>query len=525
MDAVSSAPKGLRFIVTTNADVNSASAAAISTPKPTTPLTAPVTAVAPPALSLPASTPSTPVVSAKVEKVDTKHVAPAPAPAPAVQSPVAATVEADDDGFLHVGASGIVKAPTVTPVIAAPAPAPASADNKSDPIPAPAVKEPVAAPTPAPVAAVVVDTPAKAPEPKSAPTPVVTPVIAAPAPAPAPVKEAVKEAPVPVAAPASAPAPPVMKDAPAKVIEHIGVSCDGCGQKPIRGIRYNCITCPNYDLCSECERDSSKHPVTHAMLKIRNPIDYEALAASNASNAADSKKSAPKQPAAAVKRDDLKAEFVADVSIPDGSTVLSGSRIRKIWSVKNIGSAKWPADTTLQFVGGEVAPAQNQPSDAVIVPIANPGQTVSVGIDLSVPSDKTGRATGYYRLVSGGQQFGSRMWVEVTIIDSAAVPMPISIPVTTKPAAEVKPTPAPDAKAAPAPAKPVENVSIPIKAAPSKPAPAAAPAPVISNFKYQKELNELAAMGFSDAELVAYLLTSNNGDVGRVVNWMLQNAH
>eukprot|EP00604_Paraphysomonas_vestita_P003093 CAMPEP_0174818428 /NCGR_PEP_ID=MMETSP1107-20130205/1094_1 /TAXON_ID=36770 /ORGANISM="Paraphysomonas vestita, Strain GFlagA" /LENGTH=653 /DNA_ID=CAMNT_0016030239 /DNA_START=274 /DNA_END=2235 /DNA_ORIENTATION=+ len=47
------------------------------------------------------------------------------------------------------------------------------------------------------------------------------------------------------------------------------VRCDGCGVKPISGIRYKCTHRPDYDLCSDCE---SKNPIQpYPMIKIYSP--------------------------------------------------------------------------------------------------------------------------------------------------------------------------------------------------------------------------------------------------------------
>jgi len=55
-------------------------------------------------------------------------------------------------------------------------------------------------------------------------------------------------------------------------IVHEYVSCDGCGVKPLKGFRYKCTVCPNYDLCEKCEV-SSQHD--HVFMKIKKPIVYQ----------------------------------------------------------------------------------------------------------------------------------------------------------------------------------------------------------------------------------------------------------
>jgi hypothetical protein len=55
---------------------------------------------------------------------------------------------------------------------------------------------------------------------------------------------------------------------PARKDIHYGVTCDGCGMKPIEGVRYKCTVCPNFDLCSKCE-EKNQHPSDHTLLKLK----------------------------------------------------------------------------------------------------------------------------------------------------------------------------------------------------------------------------------------------------------------
>ena len=46
---------------------------------------------------------------------------------------------------------------------------------------------------------------------------------------------------------------------------HIGVTCDGC-QGAVRGFRYKCVQCPDFDLCGKCET-SGLHP-GHTLIRV-----------------------------------------------------------------------------------------------------------------------------------------------------------------------------------------------------------------------------------------------------------------
>lgn len=53
-------------------------------------------------------------------------------------------------------------------------------------------------------------------------------------------------------------------------VVHRGITCNGCETRPIRGIRWHCANCADFDLCSDCEATNS-HIKTHIFYKIRVP--------------------------------------------------------------------------------------------------------------------------------------------------------------------------------------------------------------------------------------------------------------
>ena len=54
---------------------------------------------------------------------------------------------------------------------------------------------------------------------------------------------------------------------------HRGITCNGCSAHPIKGIRYRCVNCVDYDLCEICE-SLQIHPKTHLFYKVRIPRSH-----------------------------------------------------------------------------------------------------------------------------------------------------------------------------------------------------------------------------------------------------------
>ena len=52
---------------------------------------------------------------------------------------------------------------------------------------------------------------------------------------------------------------------------HRGVTCNSCNAMPIKGIRYRCSNCVDFDLCEQCEA-MQIHPRTHLFYKVRIPV-------------------------------------------------------------------------------------------------------------------------------------------------------------------------------------------------------------------------------------------------------------
>jgi len=257
------------------------------------------------------------------------------------------------------------------------------------------------------------------------------------------------------------------------------------------------------------------------------------------------------------KRSAPRATFVRDVTVPDGVSCYPGISMTKTWSMKNTGLATWPVGVKLIFLSGDLKPER-----ILEVPRAAPGQIVEVSAVIQAPLEPQ-QYLGNYRLsTADGQKFGSRIWIDLIVVQPVLIEetKPLA-PKISEPKLEVEvieprpqtqdsqtsvtvAEPNPDAKATePTEPKPKPEVA---KSKPevAEPKPEVAepkpdvtepkqiePKPEVKTelvsvppSKYSGQMEILKGMGFTDATLNDYLLNNNNGNVQRVVEWIISHG-
>lgn len=116
------------------------------------------------------------------------------------------------------------------------------------------------------------------------------------------------------------------------------------------------------------------------------------------------------------------AQFVKDVSIPDGTNFNAGENFTKTWRLKNIGTCTWNGYAVV-FDSGD---AMSGVSPIAMGTVA-PGQEVDVSVNLKAPTS-SGSYRGYWRIrnasgvlipVQGGSQQGKSFFVDIKVGGSA----------------------------------------------------------------------------------------------------------
>ena len=120
-----------------------------------------------------------------------------------------------------------------------------------------------------------------------------------------------------------------------------------------------------------------------------------------------------------------RAQFIADVNVPDGTVMNPGATFTKTWRLKNVGSCAWSTSYQLVFFSGEQMGA---PSSAAFPKNVAVGETVDISINMTAPA-----AAGSYRgfwmfknasgaLFGIGAQANRPWWVDIRVSGPTVTP-------------------------------------------------------------------------------------------------------
>ncbi|GAB5369802.1 hypothetical protein AAMO2058_001437600 [Amorphochlora amoebiformis] len=112
----------------------------------------------------------------------------------------------------------------------------------------------------------------------------------------------------------------------------------------------------------------------------------------------------------------LNCRFLKDVTVPDEQEVELGSKLEKIWLVKNDGKVAWPEGIKLvKFGKGTVESVQD-----CQVPLLQPGEDGRIVVTCEVPNRVGKFKSQNYSLSFDGKKFGDRFWIVVRATKKAA---------------------------------------------------------------------------------------------------------
>ncbi|MFN2158829.1 MAG: NBR1-Ig-like domain-containing protein [Anaerolineales bacterium] len=119
--------------------------------------------------------------------------------------------------------------------------------------------------------------------------------------------------------------------------------------------------------------------------------------------------------------EDDRAEFLADVSVPDKSEFMPGEMFTKTWKIKNSGNRAWTTGYSVVFIDGDL---MGGPASFQIPRRVPPGDEVEVSVELAAPYS-SGSYRGNWKLKNAaGEVFGvsengeKPFWVDIVVSSS-----------------------------------------------------------------------------------------------------------
>ncbi len=103
--------------------------------------------------------------------------------------------------------------------------------------------------------------------------------------------------------------------------------------------------------------------------------------------------------------------FVADVTIPDNTTIDPGKKFVKTWTLLNNGSCTWDTTFKLAFLSGDQMGGVTTPLTTSVAP----GSSLNISVNLTAPTSN-GTYKGVWQLQNGSNQnFGAQPFVLIKV--------------------------------------------------------------------------------------------------------------
>lgn len=106
------------------------------------------------------------------------------------------------------------------------------------------------------------------------------------------------------------------------------------------------------------------------------------------------------------------AEWVADVTVPDGTKFYLKESFTKIWKVKNTGVTTWNSSYSLVNIDENTWGAKS------VIPLTTtvaPGQQVELKVTLKAPNSFGKQFSRWFLMNPNGQLFGTELYVYIDV--------------------------------------------------------------------------------------------------------------
>jgi hypothetical protein len=107
-------------------------------------------------------------------------------------------------------------------------------------------------------------------------------------------------------------------------------------------------------------------------------------------------------------------DFLADLTVPDGTLVAPGAVLDKTWQVENSGSCNWNADYSIRNVGGSNLGAE---TSLPLYP-ARAGTRADISLRFTAPAESGTIHSAWRAYGPDGQPFGDPFYLQIIVSNS-----------------------------------------------------------------------------------------------------------